>query len=81
MKNADKAIHPISEDTLSGLKGLTKREHFAAMAMQGMLANPSAWTLYGPSEHSSWIVSCECVAFADALLEALEEGEQQTTQP
>jgi len=33
MKNGDKPAHPVT------LEGLTKREYFAAMAMQGILAN------------------------------------------
>ena len=54
-------------------QGLTKREHFAAMAMQGMLASkyvsefadkPSAEILTGVAE--------KAVICADALLKALE---------
>ena len=45
--------------------GLTKREYFAAMAMQGLLAN---------STSSGHIRSCalDSVDAADALIEALE---------
>jgi hypothetical protein len=42
--------------------GLTKREYFAAMAMQGLLANPN--------------ISCvtsDAVLYADKLIEALNE--------
>ncbi|MGM0783859.1 MAG: hypothetical protein ACQEUM_07090 [Pseudomonadota bacterium] len=42
MKNADKPAKPVPglmEDP--DFNGLTKREYFAAMAMQGMQANPS----------------------------------------
>lgn len=48
--------------------GLTKRELFAAMAMQGLSANPDP-------QVSSWggQQTAQCaVAFADALLAALE---------
>ena len=60
--------------------GLTKREHFAAMAMQGLLANPG-----GPIQAngmSGWNL-CNCTAdqvgefakdLADALLRALAAG-------
>lgn len=46
--------------------GLTKREYFAAMAMQGMLANPS---IEGSKEN----FALDAVECADALLSALEE--------
>jgi hypothetical protein len=44
--------------------GLTKRELFAAMAMQGMLAHP---------ECPTWNVSEDAVKAADALLAELEK--------
>jgi hypothetical protein len=39
----DQAAFPMVEnkDTVSYCKGLTKREYFAAMAMQGLLSNPN----------------------------------------
>ena len=37
---ANQAANPITENTLRGHMGLTKREYFAAMAMQGILADP-----------------------------------------
>lgn len=43
--------------------GLKKREHFAAMAMQGMLANG----VY----KSDLALAVQAVAYADALIEAL----------
>lgn len=48
--------------------GLTKREHFAAMAMQGLLVN------MGRNEfNDSGAVSSEAVKQADALLKELEK--------
>ena len=47
--------------------GLTKREHFAAMAMQGLLVNMGR---NGYSDAKS--VSGEALKQADALLKALE---------
>jgi hypothetical protein len=40
MKNADKPINPIYSDgeIYGGLAGLTKREYFAGLAMQGLLS-------------------------------------------
>ena len=46
-----------------GSKGLTKREYFAAMAMQGLLAN----SLYVGD------VAISAVGVADALIEALNK--------
>jgi hypothetical protein len=47
--------------------GLTKREYFAAMAMQGMCANPD-YTRNSPSVIAEWSVKQ-----ADALIEALNK--------
>lgn len=47
--------------------GLTKREHFAAMAMQGLI------TLKGSDCLDTEITTKQCVRMADALLKALED--------
>ena len=50
-----------------GGRGLTKREHFAAIAMQGLLVN------MGRNEFNDCVVVAdEAVNAADALLKALE---------
>lgn len=50
-----------------GEPGLTKREHFAAMAMQGLLANPDRDVMdYGN-------YSNDAVMHADALIDALNK--------
>lgn len=49
--------------------GLTKREHFAAMAMQGILSNSR--TIDNDDDHSEWVAK-RSVGQADALLKALE---------
>ena len=49
--------------------GLTKREHFAALAMQGLLANSRIdWQLTRPDQ-----LGKEAVIQADALITALNE--------
>lgn len=48
--------------------GLTKREYFAAAAMQGMLAN-SSYDWSGEEEEASE----QCLAYADSLIDALNE--------
>ena len=61
MKNADKPAYPFH----SG--GLTKRELFAAMAMQGICANPtSKIPAYGKE------IAQVAIEIADELLKQLE---------
>jgi len=49
--------------------GLTKREHFAAMAMQGILAK------YGPDEQRHETTATDAIDLADALLAELEKAQ------
>jgi len=48
--------------------GLTKREFFAAMALQGMLANPDRTYLDEPQD---------AVHFAERLIEELNKGDEE----
>ena len=50
--------------------GLTKRELFAAMAMQGLLADPTVIYVGGAAK--------QAVKHADALLAALESTKEET---
>jgi len=69
MENGDKPAIPctIEQDSMGRnaiqvvMSGLSKREYFAAMAMQGLLANGNPWTFK------------ECVDMADEVLNVLEE--------
>lgn len=54
-------------------KGLTKREYFAAKAMQGFIAAHSGPEVKMPE---SKYVARECVEYADALIAALNEKGQ-----
>ena len=53
--------------------GLTKREYFAAMAMQGVIQNPAAG--YGPADKRAGaiIIAEAAVMMADALIAELEK--------
>jgi len=67
--NSNKSAFPIFTETGIHQDGLTKREYFAAMAMQGILAAPeecfiNQWDYIG-------IAKCAVVA-ADALLKQLQ---------
>ena len=87
MKNADKPINPSTSIKISDTEffeynlpnkerqysGLTKREHYAGLAMQGMLANPNGVM----NENSHWMRSPEqfakmAIMCADELLKQLE---------
>jgi hypothetical protein len=68
MNNGNKPVSPIvgAEGWLC-CTGLTKREYFAAMAMQGYLAS------FGGAISNSKRIAEKSVAYADAVLKKLEE--------
>ena len=75
MKNADMPAMPVPHQIVDanhihfkiGSKGLTKREHFASMAMQGMASADIESQL-------SWDdIASNAVEAANALLKALEQ--------
>jgi len=75
MKNSEQPAYPTPDCEVSGAAlqylGLTKREYFAAMAMQGYLAS------YGPAEPvNSQHVAEKAVKCAGALLTELEKSNQ-----
>ena len=75
MKNADKPINPVLTQSPSLQNdtslGLTKREYFSVLAMQGLLALPDKGTYSSFDEAIERI--CEVsVKFADELLKQLE---------
>lgn len=53
-------------------EGMSKREHFAGMAMQGLLA---ANALYGGKSDARGRLAADAVAHADALLAALSPSQ------
>jgi hypothetical protein len=79
MKNSDQPIYPINEDDKYRLDsypdisyiGLTKREYFAAMAMQGLLAGDRDFMMKMED-----IVKC-AISHTDALLKELETKTEQ----
>jgi hypothetical protein len=72
MTNKNDAARPVP--SAHHARGLTKREHFAAMAMQGMLANSDGamnennMRVYSPDS-----ISKLATLHADALIEALNK--------
>ncbi len=65
MKSGDNSAYPCDHPTRGGI-GLTKRELFAAMVMQGFASYPDATGLEMLAESA--------VDWADALLAALEKS-------
>ena len=70
MKNADKPINPVLTQNPS-LIGLTKREYFAGLAMQGLLALPDKGTFSSFDEGIERLCKVS-VKIADELLKQLE---------
>jgi len=56
--------------------GLTKREYFAALALQGLLAAETENYNFGPTETGTRTAASDAVAHADALIAALNVGGQ-----
>ena len=86
MDNKDKPIHPLrggdnslftsgdpylnQRDGNPTLSGLTKREYFAGLAMQGELASQDNDGAWGDEDMDR--MACRSILAADALLKALE---------
>jgi hypothetical protein len=81
MKNSEQPAFAVPEagteshTTWQGQKGLTKREYFAAMAMQGELSAQdfTGEGFYYNDESGRETVAQKAVAFADGLLKELEK--------
>jgi len=75
MENTDRPAHPFhpkrphSDEAANGYSGITKREYFAGLAMQGILTTLSDSSV---NEKVRDIVARESVAMADELLKQLE---------
>ena len=95
MKNADKPINPSTSIKISDTEvfeynlptkerqysGLTKREYFAGLALQGLLANPQYWkrvykdisTLKSDKDSIECVFAHYSIKIAEELLEQLEK--------
>ena len=78
MENADRPVTGCGNFFLSELNetqtnnGLTKREHFAGLAMQGLLTNPNIVNRGGTMKDSE-LVQRMAVSYADNLLKELDK--------
>ncbi len=73
MKNSEESAFGYGLANNSGfkeVKGLTKREYFAAIAMQGMLSNSNQAMVYADID----IKIKDCINHADELLKQLDNG-------
>jgi len=68
MTNANDTAFPIFE---TGGAGFSKREYFAAMAMQGFLSNPNI----NASEYNSEVIAEASIGMSDFLIEKLNENQ------
>jgi hypothetical protein len=66
MSRANQRAFPVPHGSEN--KGLTIREHLAAVAMQGLLVN------YGPALHTPAHIAQWSLEYADALLAELSKG-------
>jgi len=85
MKNADKPINPTTSQKINETEffeyelpdrqrqysGLTKREYFAGLALQGFCSNQEFMSNLGKIE----LISRFCIEIAEELLKQLEENE------
>lgn len=74
MKNGNQPIYP-SQNWAQ--KGLTKREYFAAMAMQGLIANSRLDAEKAVSIGTANTIAWDAVKCADALLSELDKTEMK----
>lgn len=89
MKNSEQPVYPIVwEQTSNVMSGLTKREYFAGLAMQGLLSNSEESTIhfsvilkflglpkdtqYSFEEHYTKYIAKLSIQYADDLLKELE---------
>ena len=79
MNNSDMPAMPVTDSNGPFMQpagpsvGLSKREHFAAMAMQGFLSNRIEVPSTEGKKLVDFIAKCS-IDYADALLKALEES-------
>lgn len=75
MKNSERPINPILDlnEDKSGLRGLTKREYFAGLAMQALISNSSIVPRIQPDNGKDLqLLSMTSISIADELLKQLK---------
>jgi methyl coenzyme M reductase beta subunit len=77
MKKVTEADDSAFTQTMSSI-GLTKREYFAALAMQGLLANNMIFNSFGKETITKNILTEIAVISADALINYLNKEKDAT---
>lgn len=72
--NPQHYVSPISMDNHPDARGLTKREYFAAMAMQGLLASFTEKAAIGAWGSELDLVAKTSTELSDALINALNKS-------
>jgi hypothetical protein len=75
MSNKNESAFPTTKESLNyrdGMSGLTKREYFAAQALQGLLAG-DVISSFKSGQMTAREAAEEAVSYADAVLARLEE--------
>lgn len=70
MTNKNDPVYPIGNDPIAS-EGISKREYFAAMAMQGFLSNPDI----ASTQYNREAVAEASVGMADFIIERLNENQ------
>jgi hypothetical protein len=78
MKLKDKPVFPQNYELLEGQEGMTLREHYAGLAMQGLLSSAEIHRRTNDKRMQKEIAAEYAVEYADALIAELEkqEGEE-----
>jgi hypothetical protein len=66
--NSEQSAYPIEEGSMYPSRGLTKREHYAGIILQGLLSN----TIHYGGTNDKVMVVGEAIALADELLKQLD---------
>lgn len=79
MSKGNEPVHPVSSAAEFQAHGLTKRQYFAGLAMQGILANPGRCVanFEGTTKEFAQIMGKVAFEFADGLLAELEKTNDQ----
>jgi len=71
MVNSEQPINPIQTKDNSQIIGLTKRDYFAGLAMQGFISSPNTYETDGKEIRTQTEIAIFAVDMADELLKQL----------
>jgi len=62
-----------AEDYVTGNEGMSLRDHFAGLAMQGIMGNSDYAAAFATNEHAAEVIAKHAVMVADAMIKHLEQ--------